>query len=131
MKVLVCGDRYYTNVNFLESVLDGISEQIDWIIEGEAPGADTIARNWAIKNEKPFMGFPAPWKRFKREGKNPRAAGVIRNTQMLKEGKPDFVIAFHDNIEQSKGTKNMLEQAKKANIPTWLATENKSEVTVE
>ena len=36
---------------------------------------------------------------------------------MIDEGKPDFVAAFHNNIDQSKGTKNMINQAKKAGIP--------------
>ena len=44
------------------------------------------------------------------------AAGAIRNGQMLTEGKPDLVVAFHGNISISKGTKNMVEQATKAGI---------------
>ena len=49
--------------------------------------------------------FPADWKTF---GK---AAGPIRNRKMLDEGLPDVVIAFHEDIERSKGTKNMISQA--------------------
>jgi hypothetical protein len=35
---------------------------------------------------------------------------------MLTKGKPDLVIAFHANLEESKGTKNMVSQAEKAGI---------------
>ena len=36
---------------------------------------------------------------------------------MLDEGKPDTVVYFHDNIERSKGTKDMVSRAKKAGLP--------------
>jgi len=39
------------------------------------------------------------------------AAGPIRNKKMLVEGKPDIVLAFHNNITMSKGTKNMIKVA--------------------
>lgn len=58
--------------------------------------------------------FPADWKQY---GK---AAGPIRNKQMLDEGQPDLVLCFHDDIEKSKGTKNMYELAKARGIKTKL-----------
>ena len=58
-----------------------------------------------------IIGFPAQWDKY---GKS---AGVIRNQQMLDEGKPDTVVYFHDNIERSKGTKDMVSRAKKAGLP--------------
>ena len=36
---------------------------------------------------------------------------------MLDESKPDLVVYFHDDIENSKGTKDMITRAEKANIP--------------
>jgi len=36
---------------------------------------------------------------------------------MLDEGKPTYVLAFHDNLAESKGTKDMVTRAKKAGIP--------------
>lgn len=47
----------------------------------------------------------------------------IRNKQMLDEGKPDLVLAFHTDIENSKGTKNMIYQAKKRGIKVILIKE--------
>jgi hypothetical protein len=114
MRLLVCGDRDYQHRAFLEGYLDAFStmNEIDVVIEGEARGADTFARNWAVKNGIHCMAFPADWEKY---GK---AAGPIRNTQMLHDGRPDMVIAFHDDFENSRGTKNMIEQAQKAGLPT-------------
>ncbi len=80
------------------------------IIQGMCRGADKIARNFARLRGHVVMGYPADWDRYG------RAAGPIRNKQMLDEGKPDLVIAFHNNIDQSKGTADMIEQARKAGI---------------
>ncbi len=60
----------------------------------------------------PVEAYPAEWARYH------HAAGPIRNKQMLTEGKPDLVIAFHNDIEKSKGSKNMVALAKKHDIPT-------------
>lgn len=40
-----------------------------------------------------------------------------RNKEMLEKGKPDLVVAFHENLEKSKGTKNMIMQAKAKGVP--------------
>ena len=50
--------------------------------------------------------YPADWKKYG------RAAGPIRNLQMLDNGKPDICYAFHDCIEKSKGTKDMVNRCK-------------------
>ena len=70
--------------------------------------------------------YPAPWEEYKRKypiekfGMKFKSAGTDRNTQMLVEGKPGLIMAFHSNIAKSKGTKNMIAQAKKAGIETLL-----------
>lgn len=46
-----------------------------------------------------------------------RAAGPIRNKRMIVEGKPDLVVAFHDSLETSRRTRNMINQAISAGIP--------------
>ena len=108
MKVLVCGDRNFNDEAMLWTILDRHGD-ITEIIEGEARGADTLARIYGEENDIEVKKFPADWETY---GK---AAGPIRNKQMLDEGKPDLVIAFL--AENSKGTANMIEQATKAGIP--------------
>lgn len=106
MRVLVCGDRRFDDWSLLCQVLGRFG--IDEIIEGGATGADFLARVWAKYLGVPFREFPANWKLY---GK---AAGPIRNKQMLDEGKPDLAIAFL--APGSRGTKDMIEQARKAGV---------------
>lgn len=86
------------------------------VIEGEALGADTLAREAAEYFGIEVERYPANWTLYG------RAAGPIRNNQMLTEGKPDLVVAFHHDIEHSKGTKNMVKQAKALGIPVKVYT---------
>lgn len=111
-RVLVCGSRDWIDETLLNRTLDELDEQerFDLVIEGEATGADTMARNWAERRRIPVSRFPAAW------GLHGKAAGPIRNTQMLREGKPDLVVAFPLGPE-SRGTANMIGQAEKAGIP--------------
>ena len=116
MRVLVCGDRNWTDRLALESALDVIHAQTPFscVIEGEARGADSLARLWAESRGVLVRKYPALWETYG------RAAGPIRNKQMLTDGQPELVIAFHKDIGSSKGTRNMLKQASDAGIPTQL-----------
>jgi hypothetical protein len=117
MRVLVCGDRNWTNKLPIIRELGFLSKKIECVIEGEALGADSIARDIAEYVGIPVIKFPANWRKF---GK---AAGPIRNLQMIQEGKPDLVLAFHPDINTSKGTKNMVHLAKMHNIPVKVFSE--------
>lgn len=114
MKLLVCGDRNWTDRKLIYDYLkyDLPYHSSLTIISGMARGADTIAAEWAIEKNVPLMKFPANWKEY---GKS---AGPIRNREMLKKGNPDMVLAFHDNINASKGTKDMVTISIEALIPT-------------
>lgn len=79
------------------------------IIAGGAKGADTSAIYWAVINGCPFTEYPADW------DKHGKAAGPIRNQQMLDEAKPDLVVAFL--VPNSRGTKDMIARAEKARVP--------------
>lgn len=122
MKILVCGSRHCPQ----QVVIDSLNKlSLEWpktpkdalgnwlpnvfIIAGGAKGADTAAIDWACINWCPFKEYPADWNKY---GK---AAGHIRNQQMLDEGKPDLVVAFL--APDSRGTKDMLSRAEKAGIP--------------
>ncbi len=74
-------------------------------------GADFLAVKAARACGIPYVEFPAEWERF---GKS---AGPIRNQKMLDEGKPDLVIAFHEDLEKSRGTKDMISRAFRKGIP--------------
>ena len=107
-RVLVCGGRDFNDYDLLESVLDTISSEVGvfQIISGCAKGADTLAIQYANKHEYPLREFPADW------DKHGKAAGPIRNKQMLDEGRPNIVIAFPGG----RGTADMVNRSKKVGI---------------
>ncbi len=80
------------------------------IVHGAARGADSMAAVLGIRLGFKVIPCPANWERFG------RAAGAIRNKWMA-DSEPDLVLAFHRDIGRSKGTKNMVELARKRNIP--------------
>jgi hypothetical protein len=103
MKVLVCGGRKYGDARFLFAQLNYLHQQlgITQIIQGGASGADYLAKGWAYSNDIECREFKADW------NKHGKAAGPIRNKQMLDEGKPDIVMAFPGG----PGTANMMRLA--------------------
>lgn len=111
MRVLVCGGRDYTDTETVYCTLDRIhkNEQIDIVIEGNARGADRIAGYWARRNKIDNLKFKADWAK---PGYG-KAAGPIRNQQMIDEGKPDYWIAFPGG----RGTADMVKRLKAAGIP--------------
>lgn len=110
MRVLVCGGRDYGDRQHVFDVLDGLRGKYGRlnVIQGGARGSDALAREWAFcQTSVHLSNFPAEWEKY---GK---AAGAIRNQQMLIEGKPDLVIAFPGG----RGTADMVRRAKAAGIP--------------
>jgi hypothetical protein len=110
--VLVCGSRFYADYDKVVDYLKSI--EVSQLLAGGCRGADTLAVRAARALGYPFLEFPADWQKF---GK---AAGPIRNQRMLDEGKPDLVVAFHENLSQSKGTSDMIRRAIKKGLPVWL-----------
>lgn len=117
VKVLICGDRHWTNYNSILDVVRRLKAKYGdvLIIEGEAPGADTLAMKAAIQLNLPVKGFPVDWKKYG------NSAGPRRNQQMLDEN-PDIsmVIAFHPDMQSSRGTRDMIARAKVLGIKTYL-----------
>jgi hypothetical protein len=112
LKLLICGDRNWSDGDAISEVIWKFKP--DLVIEGEARGADTLARLSAEAMGIEVKPFPADWQKYG------RAAGPIRNSQMLKEGNPDVVVGFHLDIDKSKGTRDMLIRAKKAGKATFI-----------
>ena len=113
-RILICGSRDWTSHNTIKSVLSNYSKEII-VITGGCRGADTIAENVAKNLGMTVQVFNADWKKYG------RAAGPIRNQKMLEE-KPDLVIAFHENLDNSKGTKDMVNRARKAGIEIMIVS---------
>lgn len=109
MKILICGDRYWDDKVTILTKMESLAKDT-LVIHGGARGADTLADECAHELGLPVTPFPADWQRF---GKK---AGPLRNRQMLDQ-KPDLVIAFHKNLQSSKGTKDCVNEARKRSIP--------------
>lgn len=109
MRVLVCGGRCFDDEGLVETTLNDLG--VTHIIEGGATGADMLACKWARANlgggSEHISQFKARWDAY---GK---AAGPIRNQEMLDKGKPDLVVAFAGG----RGTADMVRRAKRVGIP--------------
>ena len=111
MRLLVCGGRNYDGDKawgHVKEVLDGIHcrRMLTAIIEGGASGADSLARTWAYMNRVACITVPADW------AEHGKAAGPIRNQQMIDLHKPDVVVAFPGG----RGTADMVRRAVAARI---------------
>jgi len=109
MKILVCGGRDYANASALNQALDAIHREkhVTRLIHGAARGADVLAAAWAASRGIPAHAFPADWAR------HGKAAGFRRNEAMLREGRPELVVAFPGG----KGTAHMVKIAKATGVP--------------
>lgn len=110
MRVLACGGRDYSDKAEVCRVLKQLqgnrasSEMV--LIHGCARGADSLAERYAVDHGWTNLRFPADWRA------HGKAAGPVRNRQMLSEGKPDVVVAFPGG----RGTRDMVAQANAAGV---------------
>ena len=58
-RLLVCGDRNWQDKEYIRAFIKRINPDV--IIEGEARGADTFARQIAEEMDIKVMSFPADW----------------------------------------------------------------------
>ena len=106
MKVIIAGGRDFTDAKLAYSCIREHVSPNDTIISGHARGADEIGERYAHDNSLPLEIYPADWNRYG------RSAGYIRNAVMAEAA--DKLIAFWDG--RSRGTKNMIETAKKQSL---------------
>lgn len=111
LRVLVCGGRGFGDYEALAAILDAFraDHPIAVLIHGAAEGADRTAGDWAAARAVAMDVYPADW------DTHGRAAGPLRNEQMLAEGKPDLVVAFPG----AHGTATMIRLARRADVPVW------------
>lgn len=122
-RVIICGSRTWDDDQIIDVIVSGLAQEYAplVVIHGAAPGADSMAEESAHVDQVrgrnvDVVPFPADWNR------HGRAAGPLRNQQMLEDGKPDWVIAFTDNLEASRGTRDMVRRAHKAGVPCYIVS---------
>lgn len=114
LRLLVCGGRQYSDRAALWAALDAIQagDGVRVLIEGgqrgrkDAPGADWLAARWAGARGVPLFTYPADWCR------HGKAAGPLRNEQMICAGQPDLVLAAPGGA----GTADMVNKARKHGV---------------
>ena len=125
--LLICGDRHWKDRKaIVNQVLRYYHSPygLEVIIQGMAPGADSLAGSVAREYYIPQLAIPARWDQYG------RAAGPMRNkvmlTQLLFYDDP-LVLAFHDDLPNSKGTANMVRIARQAKVPVRLIRHRKAQ----
>ena len=115
MKILVTGSRHWTDRKIIERELMAYAytNLPVTLIHGDCEGADRIAGEFAKSLGWTVIPFPAQWKLG-------NLAGPSRNQRMVDED-PDIVLAFHDDLGKSSGTKDCVMRARRAGIPVkWI-----------
>lgn len=115
--ILITGSRNWEDEELIKSSLLPYADKKVLLIHGDCRGADKISGEVAEELGFQISASPANWKL------HGRAAGPIRNREMVNQAKkfkqagiPTIVLAFHDNLHLSKGTKNCAEMAEKAGL---------------
>jgi len=119
--ILITGCRYWSDYNMIFDALTKYKDKYVLLIHGDCKGADKLAGEAATKLKFEIDAKPADWNKYG------RAAGPIRNTEMVKQaaefhnrGVEVHVLAFHDDLQKSVGTKHCVNQAKKYKLNTTL-----------
>lgn len=124
MKVVVCGGRDYRNGALMFVTLDKLhaEQRFTDLMQGGAPGADALAREWACTHPEirrhvcraawHDLSYPDAVIRTRADGTRYDAkAGHRRNARML-VWRPDLVVSFPGG----DGTADMVKQARAAGI---------------
>lgn len=144
--IIFCGDRKWSDFGVIIQIASALKSNFATflMVEGEADGADLLSRDAAILLDIPYQPFFAHWDHHFRHDDRcetswprchiplcpsgcteiiGRAAGLIRNTKMLKDGKANGIVAFHHDLTKSKGTADMVRQGRRAGLPVWVYTD--------
>ena len=111
-RIVIAGCRDYTNYDEAKKHIDfciqNLKNAYDLVfLSGGCRGADTLGEKYAKENGYKIERHPADW------GKFGKSAGPKRNREMADAA--DYIICFWDG--KSRGTKTMIEFAKKYNKP--------------
>lgn len=110
MKVIIAGSRDITNYSLVEKAVQESDFTITEVVSGCCRGVDQLGEQWATEHSVSVARFPANW------SVHYKAAGPIRNKEMAEYA--DALIALWDG--QSKGTKNMIDTAKKLGLKVFI-----------
>ena len=126
MKVIIAGSREINEYSIIVSAIQESNFDITEVVSGGARGVDSLAERYANENKITFKKFVAYWNdldlpgvrvKTNNQGKKYNVlAGIWRNREMALYG--DALIAIWDG--KSRGTKNMIDEAKKKNLKIYI-----------
>jgi hypothetical protein len=132
--ILMTGDRKWDDIETMYTVFRTFPANTV-LVHGYAVGADTVAKIVCEELGLRSIACPAHWRHNEPKcievwGLCPpdcnevvgRPAGVIRNKWMFDTYRPTVVHGFHNDIQSSRGTKDMLKYARKMKCDYWLHT---------
>ena len=110
-RVIIAGSRSFDDYELLvrkmDMLLQNITDEIA-VVCGEARGADTLGKRYALERGYRVLSYPADWDTY---GKR---AGYMRNITMAENA--DALVAFWDG--ESRGTKHMIDIARQYGLST-------------
>lgn len=119
-RVLICGSRDLSDSDLVSALLDHIFDHVvdtecfPTIVTGGARGVDRLADLWAEDSRMGRDIFRADW-----EGQG-KAAGFIRNQQMLDSGVDLCIAITNKPLAESRGTADMVRRCRAAGVPVSL-----------
>lgn len=109
MITLICGGRDFDSYSLLDEAMQLLPFKPSVVVHGDARGADSIGKMWAMSNGIFAVGIPALW-----DAHN-KGAGPKRNQAMLDIMKPQYCIA----LPGGNGTADMVRRCENNNIPVY------------
>jgi len=124
-RVIIAGTRDFSDYQLLRDKCDAILSSKRQnsniiVVSGTARGADRLGERYARERGYEIRQFPADWLNDEKK------AGPIRNAKMADNA--DALIAFWDG--QSRGTKNMIETAKRKGLVIRTIDTNRSRIAI-
>jgi hypothetical protein len=117
MKVIIAGPRDFNDYNVVVEAIKESGFEITEVVSGKASGVDSLGEIYAMTNEIPIQPFPVDdWKRS--DGTIDYAAGPRRNARMAKYA--NALIAISVGPKGSKGTNNMIQQARRHKLKVYV-----------
>lgn len=112
MRILVTGDPDWSREQMIRDALEKLNPSL--VIHGGGIGAEWLAGKVAKKLGIEILAFPVQRSVYGNQ------AGVIKNQEMLDQGRPNIVLAFFtftSNIKKYREPADILRKAKAARLP--------------
>lgn len=122
LALIVTGDRHATAFDWSDAIDSVLFEytlprSTQLLIHGDAPGIDRLAGDRA-----PAFGFtpipiPAQWTKYGNPAGPRRNSALVQLGTIYREhGYAVVVLAFHNSLQTSRGTRNMVRQSRDAGL---------------